>query len=248
MKGTDVCIQTEAHINEAWTDAHIDNIDKEWMDVCIHPSSNVRTLMSMRKGSTLISKGRTFVLTRKGLRLVSRRKRRRLYQRGTHGRSFDNIDEEWIRRGMVCRRRYARSISFVRQGREVRCTLVSCMKKIYVSIETRIYYSCSALINYVQEIKIIQLIVIVFNVAQTKLIVIAQGIRFRAQATSYVPQSFCPYHAIRSVIRKWCTYVIGNLVIRHVRGHISRHTTSHTAQSTMAETVIALSYVRMTYV
>ena len=134
---------------------------------------------------------------------------------------IDNIDEEWIRRGMVCRRRYARSISFVRQGREVRCTLVSCMKKIYVSIETRIYYySCSALINYVQEIKIIQLIVIVFNVAQTKLIVIAQGIRFRAQATSYVPQSFCPYHAIRSVIRKWCTYVVRNLVIRHVRGHI----------------------------
>jgi len=34
MKGTDVCISTEAHINEAWTDAHIDNIDEEWMEVC----------------------------------------------------------------------------------------------------------------------------------------------------------------------------------------------------------------------
>ena len=38
MKGTDVCISTEAHINEAWTDAHIDNIDEEWMEVCINPS------------------------------------------------------------------------------------------------------------------------------------------------------------------------------------------------------------------
>ena len=100
-----------------------------------------------------IWKGRTFVLTRKGLRLLSTMKRRRLYQRGTHGRSFDNIDEEWIRRGMVCRRRYARSISFVRQGREVRCTLVSCMKKIYVSIETRIYYSCSALLIMSRKLK-----------------------------------------------------------------------------------------------
>ena len=42
------------HINEAWTDAHIDNIDEEWMEVCIHLSRNVRTLMLIRKGSTLI--------------------------------------------------------------------------------------------------------------------------------------------------------------------------------------------------
>ena len=52
MKGTDVCISTEAHINEAWTDAHIDNIDEEWMEVCI----NGWRCVSIRRGCVSIGK------------------------------------------------------------------------------------------------------------------------------------------------------------------------------------------------
>jgi hypothetical protein len=52
---------------------------RQGMDGRVYPSvEHCTTLMSMRNGSTLIWKGRTFVLTRKGLRLVSSRKGRRL--------------------------------------------------------------------------------------------------------------------------------------------------------------------------
>ena len=45
----------------------------------IHTSMNVRTLMSTRKGSTLIERdGRLYLTRRKGLRLVSSSKGRRL--------------------------------------------------------------------------------------------------------------------------------------------------------------------------
>ena len=42
------------------------------------------------------------------------------------------------------------------------------------------------------------------------------------------------------------TCVIQNLVIRHVRGPLTRHTSSHTTQPLMAKNVIGLSYVGMT--
>ena len=118
--------------HEVWTDAHIDNIDEEWMDVCIHPSRNVRTLMSMRKGSMLILKGWTFVFvsTRKVLMPVSSRKGQRaeacINEETTKAHineeltdtHIDNIDEE--------------SHTYDKEGRYAH------MKEIYISsIETR---------------------------------------------------------------------------------------------------------------
>ena len=73
---------THAHVDEDGKYAHW-GIDKcsywryQWG--MIHTSMNVRTLMSTRKGSTLIERdGRLYLTRRKGLRLVSSSKGRRL--------------------------------------------------------------------------------------------------------------------------------------------------------------------------
>ena len=120
---------THAHVDEEGKNAHMKKTD-----VCIDEKGTEARIIEEGTEAHINEETTEALSTRNSRMLISTISTR------------NGFDEEWsVEEGTHA----ARSISFVRQGREARRMLFSCITEIYVSIELRIYYSCSALINYV---------------------------------------------------------------------------------------------------